>query len=43
VPGATGTTATGIDDRGRIVGSYGNPDATPAPQGAGQPSVGATP
>jgi probable HAF family extracellular repeat protein len=29
-PGALGTIARGIDDRGRIVGLYGNPDAAPS-------------
>jgi len=32
VPGAPGTSATGINDAGVIVGVYTNPNATPSPQ-----------
>jgi probable HAF family extracellular repeat protein len=40
VPGALGTGAIGIDDRGRIVGVYLNPDAAPSPPPTGRPPVG---
>ncbi len=33
-PGTPKTVVRGIDDRGRIVGIYGNPDAAPAARGA---------
>ena len=42
VPGALGTGAMGIDDRGRIVGVYLNPDAAPTQQPAGTPPRGRT-
>ena len=46
-PGAPRTIATGIDDRGRIVGLYENPDyqsstATPRPQPDRMPPMGRT-
>jgi hypothetical protein len=31
-PGALGSLASGIDDRGRIVGIYANPDTLPSAQ-----------
>jgi hypothetical protein len=37
VPGAATTMAFGIDDHGRVVGGYQNPDATPSPQPAATP------
>jgi hypothetical protein len=37
VPGAPASGATGINDRGQIVGLYANPAATPTPPPAGPP------
>ena len=37
VPGAPATGATGINDRGQIVGLYANPTATPSPQPTATP------
>jgi probable HAF family extracellular repeat protein len=41
VPGALGTIPRGIDDRGRIVGLYANPNATPSPQPSAMQAMGA--
>jgi uncharacterized membrane protein len=41
VPGATSSAVSAINDRGQLVGAYGNPNANA--QGAGQPAAGATP
>jgi probable HAF family extracellular repeat protein len=41
VPGALGTIPRGIDDRGRIVGLYANPNATPSPQPSAIQAMGA--
>jgi probable HAF family extracellular repeat protein len=37
VPGAPATGATGINDRGQIVGLYANPEAAPSPQPTATP------
>ena len=39
VPGALATGATGINDRGQVVGLYANPAATPGPQPMAMPPM----
>ena len=41
VPGALGTLPRGIDDHGRIVGIYENPNAGPTPQPNAMQPMGA--